>query len=93
MSYLALLKEAEERLKRDPGAGAIQSERTGAGTEPQATSPEILVASVLAETKPDEVGQILTVWEELFGLRLDRQRVSNHLKALRQWQSQWVRKG
>ena len=51
--------------------------------------PESLAVSVLAETPPDEAGKILAVWEDLFGLRLDRERVARRLEDLRQWQKRW----
>lgn len=68
MSYLAIAKKAEERLK---GTRPIE------GGNP---TPETLAASVLAENEPDEVGSILAIWEEAFGITLDRDRVARHLE-------------
>ncbi|MBI2361026.1 MAG: hypothetical protein HYV04_19330 [Deltaproteobacteria bacterium] len=53
---------------------------------------EALAASVLAENEPDEAGSILAIWEEVFDLRLDREKVTGHLEALRQWQRRWSEK-
>lgn len=53
-------------------------------------TPETLAVSVLAENEPDEAGSILAIWEEAFGMTLDRERVAKHLEHLRQWQSRWV---
>lgn len=57
-------------------------------TEPKATT-EALAASVLAENEPHEAGSILAIWEEVFGMTLNRERVTKHLEGLRQWQSRW----
>ncbi|MCH8055936.1 MAG: hypothetical protein IH857_07285 [Deltaproteobacteria bacterium] len=51
-------------------------------------TPEALVASILPEFTPDEVGSILKVWEGL-GIHLDRDRVVSHLRGLRAWQARW----
>ena len=82
MSYLALAKKAEERLK---GAQAIE------GGKIHVTALECLAASVLAENEPDEASSILAIWEEAFDITLDRERVAKHLEHLRQWQSRWAR--
>lgn len=52
---------------------------------------EALAASIFAEVQPDEAGSILAIWEEVFGMTLDRERVAKHLEHLRQWRSQWTR--
>ena len=83
MSYLALAKRAEERLKQK-----------GLGHDPQDKSrstPEAIAVSVLAESSPAEASQILAVWKNLFGMDLDRQRIGRHLEALREWQRRWCR--
>ena len=82
MSYLAIAKKVEERLKETQ---AIE------GGKIQAATPEALAVSVLAETEPDEAGKILRVWRETFGMDLDRDRVTRQLQDLRQWQSRWRR--
>lgn len=80
MSYLALAEKAEERLKGGR-AEAI----------PLPPTPETLAASLLAENEPDEVQGILAVWRDIFGIELDRDRVADCLRSLREWQSRWVR--
>ncbi len=62
--------------------------------EPEAETAETLAASVLAESGPDEVAQILTIWRG-FGIKdLDGQRIREglepireHLASLRSWKS------
>ena len=58
------------------------------GAEGQDRASKTSVAPLQTETEPDEVSLILQVWEGL-GLHLDRNAVSTHLSALRQWESQW----
>lgn len=59
--------------------------------EPQATTPEVLAVSVLAEIQPDEAHRIVTMWRDLLGVKLDPGKVREHLQALSNWQSQWQR--
>lgn len=41
------------------------------------------------ETEPDQIGAILLIWQDLFGMRLSRDRVAKHLKDLEKWQAGW----
>ena len=59
--------------------------------EDKTIQAEKLAASILAENQPDEVGEILRVWKETFGMDLDRARVTKQLQDLREWQSRWRR--
>ena len=83
---LAMLHSRAEPIPKTP---AQEGQEEGEA-EPQATTPEALAVSVLAEIEPDEVGQILRVWKETFGMDLDRDRVTKNLGGLRKWQSRWV---
>ncbi len=62
-------------------------------TEPETPTPETLAASVMAENTSEEVDRILKVWSELFGMRLNSERVRNQLAALREWHSRWMNGG
>jgi len=44
----------------------------------------------MAKHQTDEVDSILRVWSDLFGKRVDHERVRNQLAALREWQNQWT---
>jgi hypothetical protein len=46
---------------------------------------EARVSSVSVESMPDEVEKIVAIWRALLGLKLDREKVGNHLAALRRW--------
>lgn len=81
-----VVKRALAMLHSKPGPAFESPPRDW--TEPK-PSAETLAASVLAESKPDEAISILAIWEEVFGMTLDRQRVAKHLEGLRQWQSRW----
>ena len=59
-------------------------------TKPETPTPETLAASILAENGPDEVDSILRVWSELFGMRLNPERVRDQLEMLREWRCQWT---
>ena len=59
--------------------------------EDKTIQAEKLAASILAENQPGEVGEILRVWKETFGMELDRDRVTKHLRNLREWQSRCAR--
>ena len=59
--------------------------------EDKTIQAEKLAASILAENQPGEVGEILRVWKETFGMDLDRARVTKQLQDLREWQSRWRR--
>jgi len=52
---------------------------------------ETLAASILPESKEDEVNRILNVWKNIFGINLDETRVIRHLTGLREWQSRRLR--
>lgn len=60
---------------------------------PETPTAETLAASILAENGPDEVDSILRVWSDLFGKRLDHERVRNQLAALMEWQRRWMNGG
>ncbi len=60
------------------------------GTGEFKPTTEALAVSVLVETEPHEVGQILAIWQKVFGMTLDREQVAKHLERLRQWQSRWA---
>ena len=58
--------------------------------KPETPTPETLAVSILAENGPDEVDSILRVWSELFGMRLNPERVRDQLEMLREWPGQWT---
>ena len=60
-------------------------------TKPETPTPETLAASVMAENTSEEVDRILKVWSEIFGMRLNPERVRDQLATLREWQGQWTR--
>jgi len=70
----------EELRRRREEVRAIVGERA------EADSPEALAVSVLAESDSVEVGRILDVWRQIFGITLDRGMVEGHLRALRRWE-------
>jgi len=82
---LAMLHSRPEPSPIRPSEG-----RTAEAPEVQEATPELLAASLLAENEPDEAGSILAIWEDVFGMTLDREQVAKHLERLRQWQSRWV---
>jgi hypothetical protein len=47
---------------------------------------EMPVSAILQEYNPNEVGHILRIWKELFGIKLDPNKVSEHLQSLGRWQ-------
>ena len=72
--------------------GQASHAETG-GQEQAKPSADLLAASMLAEHEPDEVSCILAVWQDLFGMQLNRGIVTEHLRELRKWQSRWLRSG
>lgn len=58
----------------------LPAEKTECPAEP-------LAVQILADNEPNEVTQILDVWQRVFGMKLDRERVSRHLAMLANWQS------
>jgi len=79
----AVLKSILHKVRGVGGKGMSKDVR------PEPTPSETLAAAVLVENTPDEASSILTAWRELFGVRLDRAKVTNQLNAQRQWQDQW----
>lgn len=69
---------------RGKEAGEFEGPREG--TAPTA---ETLAASILSGQESHDVDKILQVWKETFGMDLDRDRVTKHLRGLREWQSRW----
>ncbi len=65
------------------------AKKVEAGLNGRQTSPEVVARSILAENETEEAGLILAIWKELFGLRLDREKVLHQLRGLRQWEGQW----
>lgn len=59
-------------------------------TQPKATSPETMAASVLAGNHTDEIAGILAIWRQLFGIELDNKIVATQLEHIRQWQGKWM---
>jgi len=57
---------------------------------PRTATAETLAASALAENTPGEVDDILRVWSDLFGMRLNSKRVRKQLEMIREWQSRWT---
>ena len=49
---------------------------------------ESIATAILQEFNQNEVGQILGVWQRVFGLKLDQHKVTEHLESLRRWQRQ-----
>jgi hypothetical protein len=77
-------KEPSELVKR---ALAILSGKVESAEIPPESADQLAV-SVLTDNEPDEIGQILEVWQRTFGMTLNRDRVVNHLRSLREWQGQ-----
>ena len=86
MSYLAIAKEVEARLRAAGNTHSTEGKQ-------RATPSEHLATAVLAENTPDEVTAILAAWDELLGIKLNRERVLNHLQELRRWQTFWFSNG
>jgi uncharacterized protein YmfQ (DUF2313 family) len=64
---------------------------TAAVEEESRRAVEPMAAAILQELNPSEVGQILGVWQQVFGIKLDQNKVKEHLGSLRRWQ-RWNRK-
>ena len=82
----AVLKNLVQRARMlDPDMGAIEEEARPV--------VESMATAILQELNPDEVGQILGVWQKLFGMKLDRAKVTEDLESLRRWQGQFTARG
>ena len=73
---------AQKYLNQEPFETDVGAERT----QPSA---EALVVSMLAEIQPGEIAPILAIWERLFNMRLDPEKIEKHLNELKEWQGQW----
>lgn len=83
---------ARTSIERSLPAG--QAERGLKRTyEPERSNPDALTATaqVLAEFASDEAGRIVALWREILGVKLDPERVKEHLENLRKWQAEWHR--
>jgi thiamine phosphate synthase YjbQ (UPF0047 family) len=77
----AVLKNLVQRARMlNPHAATIQEEGRPA--------VESMATAVLQELNVNEVGQILGVWQQVFGMKLDQNKVMEHLESLRRWQRQ-----
>ena len=75
----AVLRNLVQRARiLDPHAAVIEEE-----TRP---AVERMATAILQELNPNEVGQILGVWQKVFGMKLDKNKVTEHLESLRRWQ-------
>ena len=75
-----LLEKAQAVMRQAAPEPAVKA-------EPAELEPEPLAAQILADNEPNEVTQILDVWQRVFGMKLDRERVARHLAMLANWQS------
>ena len=85
-----IVKRALALLRGSPSPKPEQGGQQIAEPEPEAGTAESIVASILAESKPDDANRIVAVWKELFGMSLKSEEVRSHLAAIRKWQSQWM---
>ncbi len=53
---------------------------------------EAIAVAILQESEPNEVGKVLGIWQRIFGIKLDRNKITEHLESLSRWQSQNIRK-
>ena len=74
---------AQKYLEPDPYETDVGAERTQPSTE-------ALVVSMLAEIQPGEIAPILAIWEKLFNIYLDPEKIEKHLNELKEWQGQWA---
>jgi hypothetical protein len=95
MKYLqAFLAEAEPpkniggivpakpaKVSFDGFDGFAGSSRMGFSAKERVSQGSLIVAN-----GTDEVERIVVAWRDLLGLKLDREKVGNHLAALRRWQ-------
>ena len=80
-------EEQEQIIKRALSVSSVEAPEPQLPAVKTECPAEPLAAQILADNEPNEVTQILDVWQRVFGMKLDRERVARHLAMLANWQS------